>query len=72
MTDIHFVVIVHGKEGRRLPGGDFAGEGGGATYQVAVTTNGIDRQPLGPIFSTPTEAYRHADTLEQAQKENVA
>ena len=69
-NDPFFVVIVHAKPGGHLPNGTPNGKGGEATYQVAMTTNGIDRQPLGPIFATPKEAYRHADELEQAEKES--
>lgn len=33
-------------------------------YHVAITTDGIDRRPVGPAFDSPREAIRYADRLE--------
>ena len=65
MSTPYVVVIVHGKAGGTLPNGTPNGVGGETTYQAAITTNGLDRQAHGPIFSTPKEAYRYAERLER-------
>lgn len=64
MTTPYVVVIVHGKTGGTLPNGTPNGLGGSVEYQAAITTNGIDRQPVGPMHPTPREAYRYADRLQ--------
>lgn len=39
---------------------------GKTVYGVALTTNGIDRQPVDhPPFSRPKEAQRYADRLQR-------
>ncbi len=60
----YVVVIAHGTTGERLPNGSFSGKGGTVEYQAAITTNGIDRQPVGPMWPTPRKAYAYADKLE--------
>ena len=64
MSAPYVVVIVHGKTGGTLPNGTPNGIGGYAEYQAAITTTGIDRQPVGPLFRAPKEAYRYADALQ--------
>ena len=69
----YVVVLVHGTPGRTLPNGTPNGVGGKVEYQAAITTDGIDRQPVGPMHPTPREAYRYAERLERRlQKENLA
>jgi hypothetical protein len=73
MTTPFVVVMVHGRPGGTLPNGTPNGIGGETTYQAAITTDGLDRQPTGPIFATSKEAYRYADALERRlQKESIA
>ena len=73
MSAPYVVVIVHGKPGGTLPNGTPNGVGGSVEYQAALTTNGIDRQPVGPIFPRPREAYRYADRLQgRLDKEALA
>lgn len=71
MTAPYFVVIVHATPGGSLPNGTPNGKGGKATYQVAITTNGLDRQPVGPIFATPKEAYAHAAKLAAIENRSI-
>ena len=59
------VLTVDVKPGRALPSGSPAGTGGETTYRAAITTNGIDRQPVGPEFSRQREAQRYADRLQR-------
>jgi hypothetical protein len=37
---------------------------GKATYRVAITYDGIAREPVGPVFDSPKEACRYADRME--------
>jgi hypothetical protein len=71
MSTPYVVVMVNGRAGGRLLNGDPSGLGGEVTYQAAITTNGIDRQPVGPIFSRPKQAHRYADKLQRQMAQEV-
>lgn len=63
MTPVAIVYVEH-TPGGRLSNGEFSGLGGKTTYHVAITTNGIDRRPVGPAFDSPQAACRYADEAE--------
>ena len=66
MSAPYVVVTVNHTPGERLPSGTPSGIGGKTTYGVALTTNGLDRQPVAGVeFTAPKEAHRYAERLER-------
>jgi len=43
----------------------------GTTYRAGITTNGIDRQVIGPERTRPKEAIRDAERLERRLQEEA-
>lgn len=65
------VLTTDTQPGRRLPNGSPSGIGSETVYRAAITTNGLDRQPVGPDFTDQREAQRYADRLQRRlDKEN--
>jgi hypothetical protein len=61
------VVTVDHRPGGRLANGSPSGVGGETRYGLALTTNGIDRQPIpgGRTWDKARPAHRAADALQR-------